>query len=330
MIKLGTKNIKNIYLGETKIKRAYLGIDLVFESASDGFSVVNIPSSIGYFSDISFGDGIFVIVGTSGTNVLYSEKANEWEVASISLPSSSKSIAHIPGRFVIITRSSSSAAYSSDGKKWSSLSISTIARWENLISSQEMGFLAICAYKNNGSLSDFVKYSKTGATWTTVTLNKTGNWTCGAVSDTLFSLISSGDSSGSAAGIRAYSSNGTTFTSERYSGYARRWVSMVYGNGIYVALSSNGSIGISTDGKQYTINDDVIPSQNCYDIVYGNNKFLVIIKNSSVFYMSKDNCLSWSPVSVSETSTWVKGAYGNEMFVVIDNDGKKVAYLDGQ
>lgn len=64
------------------------------------------------------------------------------------------------------------------------------------------------------------------------------------------------------------------YTNNRYKIGSNDWLSVAYGNSIYVAVGKNNTIGKSTDGINWTTTT-ISTSDNLRCVSYGNNKFIL-------------------------------------------------------
>lgn len=94
------------------------------------------------------------------------------------------------------------------------------------------------------------------------------------------------------------------------------WYAIAYGNGKYVAISSDGDATTSTNGSAWTTPKQVT-SNSLYDILFADGKF-VAVGTKTLVYSTDGN--TWTTVTSSAlSSAWLsKIAYGNGVFVVCD------------
>ena len=109
----------------------------------------------------------------------------------------------------------------------------------------------------------------------------------------------------------------------------KRWNSICYGNGKYVAISGGaGSISnimaYSTDGISWT-QGNMPSSQHWYSVCYGNSKYVAVGSSNTMAY-STDG-ISWTEGNMSSDQTWHSVCYGNGKFVAISyNNSNIMAY----
>jgi hypothetical protein len=124
---------------------------------------------------------------------------------------------------------------------------------------------------------------------------------------------------------------------------SRQWNSVVFGEGIFVAVAGNLDSGaISTNGTTWTtttlpdIGDSTV--NEWVDIAYGRRTF-VALSNSGNFvatgvYNSGTNTITWTGrimdvIADSSNKSWQSIAYGNNRFVAISNTGDIAYSFDG-
>lgn len=105
------------------------------------------------------------------------------------------------------------------------------------------------------------------------------------------------------------------------------WSSVAYGNGKFVAMTSNSTeAAYSSDGITWT--KTKVPSTyriSC--VTYGGGKFVAISYTQSVFLYSIDG-ITWKTSTVS-TSDWYSITYGNGKFVAVGSNNKIAYSADG-
>lgn len=144
-----TSGSLNVNLGER-------GPTNVAAYSADGkkWTSINLPQS-GYWSDIAYGNGRFVIVGNS--TPLYSDDGVTW--AATTAPHAYKKVVFENGRFVAICGGTSSwAGYSDDGITWTETTLPEEKRWVSLVYGNGKFF----AFSDGGTYAT----SEDGITWT--------------------------------------------------------------------------------------------------------------------------------------------------------------------
>jgi len=113
----------------------------------------------------------------------------------------------------------------------------------------------------------------------------------------------------------------SSFTSRTMPSSAN-WAAMAYGNGVFVATTSNGTnvAASSTDGATWTAR--TFPTNQRWNgVAYGNGVFVAVGDSLSgtatnVVATSPDG-VTWTNRTISASSTWQSVAYGNGTFVAI-------------
>ena len=96
------------------------------------------------------------------------------------------------------------------------------------------------------------------------------------------------------------------------------WQSVAYGNGMFVAISYNGKIATSTDGKSFTLTETTL-NGNWRSIVYGDDKFIVVGRGTNTVACSK-NGIDFEIGTIAD-GDWYDIAFGNGMFVAVGDTG---------
>lgn len=98
---------------------------------------------------------------------------------------------------------------------------------------------------------------------------------------------------------------------------SNEWYAIAYGNGKYVAISTDGYVTTSTDGSTWTTPQQVT-SNRLYDIIFANGKFVAVGTKTVLFSTNGTNWTASTSSSIS--SAYLSDiAYGNGIFVVSDS-----------
>lgn len=103
------------------------------------------------------------------------------------------------------------------------------------------------------------------------------------------------------------------------------WYDITYGDGKYIAINSDGSVALSTDGITWSITNafnDAVSSFRC-SITYGNGKYVGSWKKGGVAY-STDG-ITWTPLK-SLDDQWDVLEYSNGQFFLITQSGYLFAH----
>jgi hypothetical protein len=116
------------------------------------------------------------------------------------------------------------------------------------------------------------------------------------------------------------SPDGITWTAQSAAGDNDSWRSVVYGNGLFVAVAAAGTDRIMTspDGVTWTArgtNDGLTPS--FFAVTFGNGRFVAFVNSSTGAraYYSLDG-ITWQPSNIVERA-WEAGSFGNGIFVAL-------------
>ena len=99
--------------------------------------------------------------------------------------------------------------------------------------------------------------------------------------------------------------------------YKTTWSSVAFGNGIYVAVSNNGTYPVtySSDGiKWNTVTNGY--SQPWVSVTYANGLFVVVANNGC--RMSSADAINWSLSGNLPNGNWLSVTYGNGVFVAVN------------
>ena len=109
--------------------------------------------------------------------------------------------------------------------------------------------------------------------------------------------------------------DGTTWTA-RTATEANTWNSVTYGNGTFVAVSSNGTnrVMTSTDGITWTAR--TAPASTWTSVTYGNGVFVAVAGSGTDRIMTSPDGVTWTARG-SSTDSWSGITYGNNTFVAV-------------
>lgn len=118
------------------------------------------------------------------------------------------------------------------------------------------------------------------------------------------------------------------------------WSDIAYGNGLFVAIagwsfaggsSSAGNTNIvatSTDGVTWT--QRTMPVGAYWSrIIYANNQFLAISRNSSTAAATSPNGITWTQRTLPSASDWVDVTYGGDKYVALSASTVTATSTDG-
>ena len=306
-----TEEILNIN-GRLDLAGEVLIADLVFTE--------NNISSNNQWSGVAYGDGLFVAVSTNGTNrVMISSDGINWTEQLV--PDRTWSdIAYGNGLFVAITSDSDAGdkrvMTSPDGINWTERSV-PIKDWMRITYGD--GLFVAGAFAFGTGISDAIMTSPDGINWTQRTHDPTVNFV------TLFSVAY-----GNGMFIASTYSDKILFSTDGIVWNTRQlpitnkdsnWKDITYGNGVFTMISgsdtNNKTVMTSSDGENWNLHQ-LETSYNFTQIKYDGGLFLVIDGSDNI--LSSLDGVNWSEVSSPEGCGWRDTAYGDNLFVAVNDD----------
>ena len=231
----------------------------------------------------------------------------DWKTVILPESRSWRGIAYGAGKFILADRNV--GLYSADGINWTKTTLPSD--------------ISDIAYGNNRFVvvgSAKTSYSTDGLTWNTTEQSKSYTWVSFA-NDRFFA---SNDYSSTSID---YSTDGITWTSVTIGSVKALWRSVIYGNGTYVACSSDNNAWYSNDGINWTRGGSV--GQTSYNnkdsYAFGNNTFVAIDGGqwdweAPYMYYSTDG-IRWTSKNLGFHIEAV--SYGDGKFAIV---GEKGAY----
>ena len=118
-----------------------------------------------------------------------------------------------------------------------------------------------------------------------------------------------------------YSYDGLNWNKDAVGTVVAPWVSVTYGNGLFVAVASDGHRMISSDGVHWVYKSTQIPSKLWRAVTYGNGLFVAVAVAINIgqlpSVMTSPDGVTWTGVSSAPASAWLSVAYGNGLFVAV-------------
>ena len=111
-----------------------------------------------------------------------------------------------------------------------------------------------------------------------------------------------------------YSYDGVNWLRDAIGVVVAPWVSVTYGNSLFVAVSSDARRMISSDGIHWTL-EVPVPSVHWNSVAYGNGLF-VAVGLSSPYVMTSPDGINWTG-QTAPVSDWISVTYGNGLFVAV-------------
>jgi hypothetical protein len=233
-------------------------------------------------NDIIWGSGKFIASCNDGV-IAYSANGLSWTNAAGTTFGSNdyiNSIGYSGSKYIAVgykrNNDRKNYAYSTDGVTWTAgsgnLNITDCIAWGGGVWVAGSGWI------------NFYYSEDDGNTWKQMYVaDPSGN--AGVLSGNVID-IAYGNGTFAAVGTRnlgghyfsviVYSADGKNWTiAERTSSYWESYSSVAWGDGMFVAVGSNGMIAYSTDGVNWTAADSVFDSSaNIYDVSWGGGKFV--------------------------------------------------------
>lgn len=187
----------------------------------------------GTMRDVSYGNGLYVVVLENTARVLTSPNGITWTART--LPSNTRwgSIVFANGKFIAVSLNSAVSAVSTDGISWSGVAIPITS---NVRIDYFKGMFVVYQW-DSGQYA--TSTSGTTGSWTSRT-HETGRYYASASSPNVHMTLSFQSDSSVA------TSDGINWSTSPMIGTARQWLAVAYGNGVFVAIASNTNIAATT------------------------------------------------------------------------------------
>ena len=287
----------------------------------------SIPATDNDWRGVTYGNGLFVAVSTSGSNdhVMTSPDGVNWTSRTPAAQNQWRSVTYGNGLFVAVagTGTGNRIMTSPDGITWTSRTSTADIGWESVTYGNGL-FVAVAA----SGVGNRIMTSPDGITWTTRSNPVDNNWNSVTYGNGLFVAVSStgtGD-------LVMTSPDGITWTS-RTSAADNQWRSVTYGNGLFVAVAisgSNNNIMTSPDGITWTVRTPAVGIELFY-VTYGNGLFVAVARtgNGNRVMTSPDG-ITWTSRTSAADNNWSSVTYGNGLFVAVANTGSNRVMTSGK
>jgi hypothetical protein len=234
------------------------------------------------------------------------------------------------GRFAAVSSGSRTTNTSVNGTAWSEnlLSLPSTSNWTSIAAGkltvvETAGTFVVGRSYRITSLGNTV-YTSIGAaanlvgTYFVATGAGSGSGTATPVANHLVAISSSTT-------VNAYSvDGGVTWTAggSLPGGISGTAVSVVYGEGRWVALGSGGTSAYSTNGGLSWVAGGAVGSGTYTSIAYGQGVFVAITTGATTTRISTDGGQTWTAGgALPANSTWISITYGANKFVAVSSDG---------
>jgi len=152
-------------------------------------------------------------------------------------------------------------------------------------------------------------------------------WTSRSPSNTYWNSVAFNGSNlfvAVASNAAIHSANGTSWVAAT-TVPTGTWNSVIYGNGIFVAVSSTDTdrVMTSSDGITWTVaaGTSVQNSDTWSSITYGNSLFVAVAKDGKAMYSSNGTSWTLAGTVPEATNTWNSITFGNGIFVAVASSG---------
>ncbi len=276
---------------------------------------------------ITYGNGVFVAVATSGTGnrVMTSPDGITWTSRSSAADNNWFSVTYGNGVFVAVSQSGTSNRVMT-----SSITPSlTIAANPGNVIATGTSVIFTATPTNGGSTPAYqwkknnINVGSNSATYIDASLNNNDIITCVLTSNDPCALTATATSTSITMEVSSLCPIGITWTS-RTSAADNNWSSVIYGNGLFVAVSTTGAgnrVMTSPDGINWTSRTSAADNP-WTSLTYGNGLF-VAVSNSGTGnrVMTSPNGINWTSRSSSADNNWNSVTYGNGIFVAVASSG---------
>ena len=243
------------------------------------------------WTDLTYGNGLFVAISYDGTNrVMTSPDGVTWTARSAAEANTWRRVVYGNGRFVAVSDTGTNRVMYSGAPEISALAHNNIYQGGMSILSGNVGI---------GTSSPSSKLTVAGDTFIGGDLTATGTF------EVAGDLISKGVAwaTSSAAEVNA-------------------WNEITYGNGLFVAVSVNGTNQVMTspDGVTWTAR---VPAEanGWFSVTYGNGLFVAVASGGTNRVMTSPDGINWTARSAAEANQWYRVTYGNGLFVAVSSNG---------
>ncbi|WP_138756167.1 S-layer homology domain-containing protein [Paenibacillus sinopodophylli] len=245
-------------------------------------------------TEVTFGNGTYVAVGSKGT-ILTSSDGASWTGRASGTTNLLYDVIYANGMFVTVG-AGGTILTSSDGASWTSRT-STLT---SIITSIAYGnsFVAVGA-------GGRVLTSSNGVNWTSQTSGTSNNLMGVDYGNSMYVAVGNN-------GTIVTSSNGTSWTNST-SGYALVLSDIAFGNGLFVALGQNGRTLTSTNGVNWLNGSTNSLAAN--GISFDNGNFAAVGSNGAI--LTSSSGASWTSRSSGTTITLTGVTNGNGTYVVV-------------
>ena len=114
------------------------------------------------------------------------------------------------------------------------------------------------------------------------------------------------------------SPDGITWTSPDCRRSKLLGLSVTYGNGLFVAVSSDGTNRVMTSPDGITWTARTAAAGNTWrSVTYGNGLFVAVSQDGTNRVMTSPDGITWTTRTAAQANTWLGVTYGNGLFVAV-------------
>ncbi len=110
---------------------------------------------------------------------------------------------------------------------------------------------------------------------------------------------------------------------------SNQWLSVCYGNGLFVAVANNGTNRVMTSPDGITWTSRVANTTNWLSVCYGNGLFVAVSNNGIDPVMTSPDGITWTSQNTPTVSLISSVCYGNGLFVAVATTGTVLISSDG-
>lgn len=274
---------------------------------------------------IAYGNGIYIIGSISGDDeerMMISYNGIDWAI-NPSPPGvfGTLTVAFGNGIFVIIA---SGIYASTDGVNWTQATGVPAGTWRTPFYANGYFFASNTSITTSGLIK-----STDGLNWTAVTIPVTGTWSSVAYGAGVYVIVAL---SGPTMSNRVlYSTDTITWNIAQTTNYLQAWTTLVYANGLFVAVSSTGSFKYSADGINWTAVAKATGASSSTDwgsLAYGRGTFVATGGGTGNDVQVSTDGITWTSHASASENSWLGVVYSPEhdLFVASsrNNDGINV------
>ena len=246
----------------------------------------------GAWTDITYGNGLFVAVGTN--LVQTSPDGITWTSRTPADSVQWRGVTYGNGLYVAVANNGTTAQQvmtSTDGINWTSRTSAVANQWESVTYGN--GLYVAVSFNGTG---DRIMTSPDGITWTTRVNPVDFAFYDVTYGNGLFVAVANG---GALSGLVQTSSDGITWTARNGSEVAA-WTSVTYGNNLFVAVSNNAAtnrVMTSPDGITWT-GRSASAASAWFSVIYGNGIFVAVSTGTSNNGMWSYDGITWTTKSL--------------------------------